>query len=237
VLDRQQESARLAHEMPAKDITVTQDETLTGGLCLVGMEPVSHYIILAQAAFARDQDTWNAFMEQALAGLNCQGIQSTSDEAPGLLAYVEHPLGAHHSPDVFHVQHELSQAVSAPMAAKQRAAAKVVVKAEATLHQVQARLHTTTGEPAKRDPDRPAKVAATLEQVAQDVEAARPEHHRLAGRREQVTQSIRAIGHAYHCVDLERGVRRNGKLIAGDIQAQLDTIRTLAQQEGLNQAC
>jgi len=30
---RQEESARLAHEMPRKDITMTQDETLTGGLC------------------------------------------------------------------------------------------------------------------------------------------------------------------------------------------------------------
>jgi hypothetical protein len=123
------------------------------------------------------------------------------------------------------------------MAAKLRAAAKVVVKAEEALRQVQARLHTTTGEPAKRGPGRPAKVVTNLEKVAQDVEAARHEHLRLAGQREQVTQSIRAIGHAYHFVDLERGVRRNGKLIAGDIQAQIDTIRTLAQQAGLSQAC
>jgi hypothetical protein len=237
VLYRQQESARLAHEMPAKDSTLTQDETFTGGLSLVGMDPVSNSIVLEQAALARDQDTWNAFMEQALAGLNCRLIQSTSDEAPGLLAYVEHHLGAHHSPDLFHVQHELSKAVSAPMAAKLRAAAKVVVKAEAVLRQVQERLHTSTGEPAKRGPGRPAKVATNLEKVAQDVEAARHEHHRLAGQREQVTQSIRAIGHAYHFVDLERGVRRHGKLIAGDIQAQIDTIRTLAQQAGLSQAC
>jgi len=201
------------------------------------MDPVSNYIVLEQAALARDHDTWNAFMEHALAGLNCRVIQSTSDEAPGLLAYVEHHLGAHHSPDLFHVQHELSKAVSAPMAAKLRAAAKVVVKAEDALRQVQERLHTTTGEPAKRGPGRPAKAATNLEKVAQDVEAARQEHHRLAGQREQVTQSIRAIGHAYHFVDLERGVRRNGKLIAGDIQAQIDTIRTLAQQAGLSQAC
>ena len=57
---RQEESARLAHEMPAKDITMTQDETFTGGLCLVGIEPVSNYIVLEQAAQARDQDTWHA---------------------------------------------------------------------------------------------------------------------------------------------------------------------------------
>jgi short chain dehydrogenase len=120
---RREESLRLAQDMPAKDITLTQDETFTGGLCLVGMEPVSNYIFLEQAAQARDQDTWNALMEQALSGLNCRVIQSISDEAPGLLAYVAHHLGAHHSPDLFHVQQELVKAVSGALAAKQRAAA------------------------------------------------------------------------------------------------------------------
>jgi hypothetical protein len=86
---RREESARLARAMPPKDITLTQDETLTGGLCLVGIEPVSNSIVLEQAAQARDQDTWQERMEQALSGLNCRVIQSTSDEAPGLRAYVE----------------------------------------------------------------------------------------------------------------------------------------------------
>jgi len=234
---RHEESARLAREMPAKDITVAQDETLTGGLCLVGIEAGSNDIVLEQAAQARDHDTWHALMEQALAGLNCKVIQSTSDEAPGLLAYVEHHLGAHHSPDVFHVQHELSKAVSAPMASKQRAAAKAATQAEETLKRVQERLDHANDEPAKRGPGRPPQVVASLEQVQQDVAAARQEHQRLAGQREQVTQSIRAIGHAYHCVDLERGVRRTGKLIAGDIHKQIDTIRTIAQQEGLSETC
>uniref|UniRef100_UPI00397C96F0 hypothetical protein n=1 Tax=Salmonella sp. SAL4457 TaxID=3159912 RepID=UPI00397C96F0 len=78
-----------------------------------------------------------ALMERALAGLNCRVIQSTSDEAPGLLAYVEQHLGAHHSPDLFHVQHELSKAVAAPMAAKQRAAEKAMTTAAEQLSRVQ----------------------------------------------------------------------------------------------------
>jgi hypothetical protein len=52
---RQSETARLAKDMPEKDITVTQDETFTGGLCLITMDPESNFIILAQAAQARDQ--------------------------------------------------------------------------------------------------------------------------------------------------------------------------------------
>jgi hypothetical protein len=234
---RREESVRLAHAIPPKDITLTQDETCTGGLCLVGIEPVSNYIVLEQAAQARDQDTWQDLLEQALSGLNCRVMQSTSDEAPGLLAYVEHHLGAHHSPDLFHVQHELSKAVSASMAVTQRAAAKAVTQAEETLKRVHAALDHANGEPAKRGPGRPPKGAPCLAQVTQAVEAARQEHQRLAGQRETVTQSIRAIGHAYHFVDVERCVRRNGKLIASDIQRQIDTIRTIAQQEGLSEAC
>jgi hypothetical protein len=234
---RREESARLAHAMPPKDITLAQDETFTGGLCLVGIEPVSNSSVLEQAAQARDHDTWQAHMEPALAGLNCRVIQSTSDEAPGLLAYVEQHLGGHHSPDLFHVQHELSTAVAAPLAVTQRAAAKAVAQAEETLKRVHEHCDNANGEPAKRGPGRPPKVTPCLEQAAQDVGAAQHEHQRLTRQREQVTQSMRAIGHAYHFVDVERGVRRNGTLIAGDIQQHIDTMRTIAHQGGLSETC
>jgi hypothetical protein len=234
---RQEESTRLAHEMPPKEMTLTLDETFTGGLCLVGMDPESNSIVLEHTAPARDQDTWDALMAPALAGLNCKVMQATSDEAPGLLAYVAHHLGAHHSPDLFHVQHALSKAVSAPMATKQRAAAKAAAKAEETRKRVHEHLLNANEEPQQRGPGRPLKGAASLAQVEQDVDAARQEHQRLTAQRAQVTQSLRAIGHAYHVVDLERGVRRNGKRIAGDLQQHLDTIRTIAQEEGLSASC
>jgi hypothetical protein len=230
-----EETARLAAQMPPQDSTVTQDETFPGGLCLVGMEPVSNDMLLEQTAQARDQDTWRELMEAAVAPLKCPVIQSTSDEAPGLLAYGEHHLGAHHSPDFFHVQHELSKAVSAPLATKQRAAAKAAAKAEETRQRVHEHLDNATNEAAQRSPGRPPKGVASLEQVEQAVDAARQEHCRLAGQREQVRQSIRAIGHASHFVDLERGVRRNGKLRAGDIQQHSEAIRTIAQQAHLRE--
>ena len=49
-------------------------------------------IILEQLAQARAQMAWKACMAPALAQLNCRVIQSTSEEAPGLLAYVAHYL-------------------------------------------------------------------------------------------------------------------------------------------------
>jgi hypothetical protein len=192
---------------------------------------------LEHTAEARDQDTWSALMASALAPRKCNVIQSTSDEAPGLLAYVAHHLGGHHSPDLFHVQPELSKAVAAPLAAKQRAAAKAVTTAQEQLTHVHEHTQPDGALAGKRGPGRPPKVPPSLAQATQEVEVARRTWQRLTGQREQVTESIRAIGHAYHFVDLERGVRRNGTLIAGDIQRHIDTSRTIAQQAHLSEAC
>ena len=233
----QSETPRLAKEMPQKDITVTQDETFTGGLCLITMDPESNFIILEQQAQARDQVSWNEYMEPALAQLNCRVIQSTSDEAPGLLAYVEHYLEAHHSPDLFHVQHELVKAVSGPMATKERAAHKAVTEATEQLERLQSDAKRAGEEPKECHPGRSPKEPVSLEQAEQALEAARREHERLAQQREQVQESIRGIGHDYHFVDLERGVRRNGPLIASDIQGHIEQVRTVAQHEGLSQSC
>jgi len=233
----QDETARLAQDMPHKDLTVTQDETFTGGLCLITMDPESNFIIVEQLAQARDQTSWNAWMAPALARFNCRVIQSTSDEAPGLLAYVEHYLEAHHSPDLFHVQHELVKAVSGPMAAKERAAHKAISEATEQLERLQTHSISTDDEPKKRGPGRPPQEPVSLEQAEQALEAARREHERLAQQRQQVSTSIRSIGHDYHFVDLERGVRRNGRLIAADIQGHIEQIRAMAQHEGLSQSC
>src|SRR5262249_8502780 len=233
----QDETAHLAQGMPQKDLTVTQDETFSGGLCLITMDPESNFILVEQLAQARDQVSWNALMAPALAQLNCRVIQSTSDEAPGLLAYVEHYLEAHHSPDLFHVQHELVKAVSGPMAAKERAAHKAVTEATEQLDRLQNAPPSAGNEPEKRHPSRPPQDPTSLKPAEQALDAARREHDRLAAQRAQVKASLRGIGHDYHFVDLERGVRRNGQLIASDIQAHIEQIRTIAQHEGLSQHC
>jgi hypothetical protein len=234
---RHDETTRLAQDMPRKDLTVTQDETFTGGLCLITMDPESNFILVEQLAQARDQVSWNECMAPALAQLNCRVIQSTSDEAPGLLAYVEHYLEAHHSPDLFHVQHELVKAVSGPMATKERATYTAVTEAKEQLERLQNDLQSSGNETEKRAPGRPPQEPVSLEQAEHALAVASREHARLCEQREQVKASIRGIGHDYHFVDLERGVRRNGQLIASDIQEHIDQIRSVAQQEGLSQRC
>ena len=211
---RHTETVRLAKDMPRKDITVTQDETFTGGLCLVAMDPDSNFIILEQLAQARDQTTWNALMAPALAQLNCHVMQSTSDEAPGILAYVAHHLEAHHSPDLFHVQHELVKAVSAPLSMKERAAHKAATEAQKQLEQVPTPLQPAGDEPQKCGPGRPPKAPVSLEQAEQGLEAARREHERLAQQR-LIHASLWRVEQDIHlrletCVDILWGQKRFG---------------------------
>ena len=150
---------------------------------------------------------------------------------------MEHYLEAHHAPDVFHVQHELVTAVSGPMATKERAAHKAGTEAREQLERSQTELQSAGDEPAKRRPGHFPTQPVRLEHAEQALEAARREPERLAPQRAQGKASIRGIGNAYHCVDLERGGRRNGQLIASDIQGHIEQIRPIAQHEGLSKRC
>ena len=62
---------------------------------------------------------------------------------------MEHYLEAHHSPDLFHVQHELVKAVSGLMATKERAAHKAVTEAGEQLEQGPTHPQSTGDELAK----------------------------------------------------------------------------------------
>jgi hypothetical protein len=74
------------------------------------------------------------------------------------------------------------------------------------------------------------------EHARQAFEAARREHECLTQQRARVKPSLEAIGQAYHFVDLERGMRRNGHRIASDLRTHTETIRTVAQHEHLSQS-
>lgn len=149
--------------MPAKAIPLAQEETLTGGWCLVAAAPKSNSSVLEQAAQGRAHDTWPALLEQALSGLNGQVIQAPSAEAPGLVAYVAPHLGARHAPDVLHGQHERVTAVAGPLATTQRVAAKAAHEAPERRAPVPGHLQEAGDAPDQRGPGRPPQAAASLE--------------------------------------------------------------------------
>ena len=123
------------------------------------------------------------------------------------------------------------------MAAKQRAAAKAVAKAEETLNRVHEPLDNANDEPAKAWSRPPPQAVARLEQVAQDVDSRSP--------RAPAPRRAARAGHPEHPRHRPRlplcrlGARRASQRQAHcrGYPAHIDTIRTIAQQEHLSETC
>jgi hypothetical protein len=232
----QQEVERLSSEMSPKTISVCQDETFHPRICLVGIEPVSDFILLEKYVERRDGKTWNEAMSQATKGLPLRIIQSTSDEGKGLLLHAKEGLGAHHSPDLFHVQQELSRATSAPLGAQVRGAEKTLGKRKKTIHssgvaQAAVRMETFNSS---------ASGAAPATQATQETQETRQAEDALAQaqqRRERARQSNRKLGEVYHPVDLKTGTLQSADTVKERLEGHIDEIAQIAREASLSEAC
>jgi hypothetical protein len=207
---------------PERRISLVEDETFHPEPCLVGIEPESDFIVLETYAAQRNAETWNAEVEKALAGLNMRVVQSTSDEAKGILAHVRAGLGAHHSPDLFHLQQDLARGVFSGLGrAIQQArddrevAAKLTVFWEGRLAE-------------SRAPGGSPKGRRSLEEARQRaVEAARVVE-KLEAQHAHAKESLKAISTAYHPYDLTSGAARGVESLGQEIGGGMDRLRGIA---------
>jgi Family of unknown function (DUF6399) len=229
----QAEGRRLGQEMPAKEISVCADETFHPEVCLVAIEPVSNYILLEEYAPDRKAETWTVRMEASLNGLPVEVIQGSSDEARALCYHIENDLGAHQSPDVFHVQHTTSKATMAPLASQIRQADKALEQAQKSVQKEQtakANYMNSTPRPLGRPPAFDKRMA----------EAQAEENQKQAllksalERQSQATTAMRGISESYHPYDLETGAPRDAECVAASLATHFDTLETIATEASLS---
>lgn len=197
-----EETARLAKLQPKKNITVAQDETFTGGLCLVGIDLVSGFILLEKAVESRDAYTWTSCMQEAMSGFQVTIVQSTSDEAKGIISHVENDLSAHHSPDLFHVQQALSKAVSAPISAKIRGLENESRNALEDLNKAKLKQENQVQNNIKKQAisnEIEIKILTALHLEAEN------EKNRLKQKQTEIRAAIKGIGTDYHLINIENG--------------------------------
>ena len=84
----EQQFEKQGQAMPAKAVTCALDETFPSGICLVGIEVESNFILLEQFADKRDCETWHEAMKGRLSALPITVIQVVSDEAKALVSPV-----------------------------------------------------------------------------------------------------------------------------------------------------
>ena len=228
----QEEDQRLAAQMPPREISLCEDETFHPQICLVAIEPVSNFLLLEQYAPHRDTATWTQCLDERLAGWSVTVCQVTSDEAKALIAHAEQALGAHHSPDLFHVQQDLVQATSLALAGQTARAHQAVAEAQQVTAQRQAEL-TACQEQCPQS----AQVSELQRQVEQAATAEADLQQRLAAcqqRHQQATEARHRLSRAYHPVELETGRPREAEEVGQLLKQDLDQLDEIAAAAGLS---
>jgi hypothetical protein len=229
-----EERPRQAALMTPRKITACLDENFHGThICLVAMEPLSNFLLVEAYHDRRDALTWTTTLQQALVGLPVEVIQITSDQAQGLLACAHDGLSAHHSPDLFHVQQELTHALSLPLQRQTAAAQKEVAQAQQeTQHWLQQQQQYEQGP--KRPGRAPDWAAYQYWCQHREVQAARDLTDRQA-RQEQSQQAVRGLADDYHPFDPGTGQPRTAQEVEQRLGGHLGTLATVVSVAGLGE--
>jgi hypothetical protein len=230
----QQEQQRLGAQMPPRTVSLVEDETFHPQPCLVAIEPVSNFILLERYAPQRDAATWTQQLQEARAGLPIQVVQVTSDEGKGLLRHTKTELGVHHSPDLFHVQYEISGGTAAPLAAQVRAAQTALDQASEHLQEVLQQQQEAAQQP--RGPGRPVDFPARVEVAQEQLQQAQQQLRTKEAHRQQMQQTVRDLAQVYHPFDLKTGLKRTEAEVKTDLGCLMDKARKGAEQAGLSAA-
>lgn len=206
----------LAEEMPARDITVCEDETFHPDICLVALEPISDFIVLEQYAADRSAATWTQALQTALEGLAVNVTQQTSDEASALRCHAEQ-IGATHSADLFHGQHEIAKGLNGPLAQQVKHATTQVAEAEAKW----ARLRTGPACPRQQQ----ASIALAHAHAALG---------RACARRDTARDLLREIATRYHPFDLITGQAQGVTAVRDHFTRIWTQLNQLAEAAGLS---
>jgi hypothetical protein len=227
---------QLTQDMPTKTITVCEDETFHPDICLVGLEAVSNFILLEEYAENRSAQTWTSALQSALEGLPVEVIQATSDEAKGLRRHAQHDLGAHHAPDLFHVQHEVVKATGVMLARQVRHAEQTVVDSTEALNKHrQAAVDYRSAR--RRPPGRPPAFGERISQAHQQLVEAELDLEEAQDRKAEAGEQIREIGAAYHPYRLETGQAQSVEDVSHRLEACWERLNEIAQAADLPERC
>lgn len=230
----QEEKSRLSQMMSPKEITVCQDETFHPETCLVSIEPDSNFLLLEKYAESRKASEWTKSMEDATQGLKVTIVQSTSDEGKGIVHHVKKDLGAHHGPDVFHVQHEIVKGTSAALSSKKKKAETILEKARQEVQRcIKEKEDYGNGKPGR---GRPPEFDKRIEVSRQKEQQARQSFETAQSHQDRMKEAIQQIGDSYHPVDLETGKLKEAEEVSEALKRCFSQIEAVACEAKLSES-
>lgn len=228
----QEEHQRLGAQMQPVEITLCEDETFHPQICLVGIEPVSNFILLEQYEAHRDAHTWNQSVDQKLENLPVTVIQVTSDEAKALITHTEIHLGAHHSPDLFHVQYDASKATSCALANRTRQAEQQWQQTQQQTQELGQQLQACREQCPESEQVRVLGEQANQAQL--EHEQAQQHLQACQDQQQRATQARRGLSQDYHPFDLDNGKPLTAQDVSARLAGHFDQLEQVATEAKLS---
>ena len=226
------ERERLGTLMPNRKITGCGDETFFHErMMMVFMEATSGFILAEQEEEKRDAATWKKVIEAALKGLNVELIQVTGDEAGGLTSAVTNLLGIHKSPDLFHIQQEITKGLTSHLARRtertEAALKKCLEEKEKKLQEFRQKLEKPGSTIEDENVVKSGK--KTLNVFAKE-EACRKHLEKAKSEQKMAQKARRAITEKYHPFDLGTGIGRKVDQLNKELSEAYDRLESIAEQ-------
>lgn len=226
---KQQEN-KLSKGMATRKITAGLDEIFRGKRpCLVAMDVVSNYILLEKFTEDRTANTWNKELQPRQKELNIEVTQVVSDLC-GAICAVTRSLGAEHISELFHAQHEISKAVSAPLALQERAL-------EASLSDAEEKARKLETQPRRLGKEDRKKQLIELEEVVNLRDELKPKYEKISKQREEVKNVVKEMSKIHHPIDFEDGNLQTAEKMEQRFSEQFKIVDKCVKRSGLSQKC
>jgi Family of unknown function (DUF6399) len=209
-------------QMKPKTITLVPDEHFHAGKpCLVGLEPVSGFILVECYRDRRDADTWQEAIQEGTRGMAVQIVQVTSDEASALICLAHNGLEVAHSPDLFHGQHNTLKPLLLPFSRPIQHAQKELEKAKQRCDVAQQQ------QQSQQQFD-----DAQIETIRQEMVIVE-QWQQARQRKEEAVQQVRGVGDDYHPFDRQTGKPVTAQQVGERLTAHVDKLAEVVTEAGL----
>jgi hypothetical protein len=208
------EQQRLGASMRRKKITLAEDETFHPQTCLVSIEPGSNFIIAEKYTEDRKGETWTKLIKNALKGLSVDVVQITSDEGTGLLNHTLKGLGVHHSPDCFHVPHEIIKGTSGALASQVKKTKKAYEQSSHQVDKLIKKIHQCLGSHKKSKKILHQKLEQKLNEAFEQEQDDLIFFECALKDQKSVKVAQSEIGKVYHPYNIKTGEEQNSEKVS-----------------------
>ena len=208
------EQQRLSKIMRPKKITLAEDETFHPQTCLVSIEPYSNYIIAEKYSENRKGETWTKLIEESIEGLPVEVIQITSDGGTGLLNHALNGFNAHHSPDCFHVPHEIGKGASGALASKLKKTWKALNQSTQQVEKIVKKIHRHVGKHGTSKEEYYHQLEAQLDEAVEQEQDCLIDHENAQKNQKTVQIAKAGIGTIYHPFNIKTGEKQTSEKVS-----------------------